>query len=159
LGCNQWANLKTGATTFFIEKEIDTGKIIDRIKIPITETDTAGTVHDRMMEEGAFLLLRTVLSIFDGKVKAIEQSNLSQEILKPAPKLFKENCSIDWHADITTVYNKIRGLSPYPAAWTMIYNGDQKKIIKIYSAHKSEDAQNHSFEIKQDGTQLFLWLQ
>jgi methionyl-tRNA formyltransferase len=138
---------ETGATTFFIEKEIDTGKIIDRVKIPISETDTAGDVHDRLMKEGAQLLVRTVQSIFAGKATGIEQARLTTDELKPAPKIFKDTCKMDWNQDITTNYNKIRGLAPYPTAWTELINGPQKKSLKIFSSVKRADGIDHCREV------------
>ncbi|MBI3133306.1 MAG: methionyl-tRNA formyltransferase [Bacteroidetes bacterium] len=147
---------ETGATTFFIEKEIDTGKIIDRVTIPIDEKDTAGSVHDRLMEQGAQLLLKTVESIFNGTAHGIEQLNFMAGTLKPAPKIFKEDCFLNWAQSTETVYNKIRGLSPYPTAWTMLVKEDQQKTLKLFAALKHTDGANHAFELKSDGTTLFL---
>lgn len=147
---------ETGATTFFIEKEIDTGKIIDRVTIPIDEKDNAGTVHDRLMEEGAQLLLKTVESIFKGTAHGIPQLDFMEGDLKAAPKIFKEDCLLDWNQPVETVYNKIRGLSPYPAAWTNLINGDQKKTLKIFAAAKHVDSTNHSFDLKVDGSKLLI---
>lgn len=120
--------VETGVTTFFIEKEIDTGKIIFKETTPISNEDTAGTVHDRLMEIGANLVLKTV--------RAIEANNYPQEPqpqdikLKSAPKLFKENCEIDWKQPAKTIFDFIRGLSPYPTAWTT-FDG---KILKIFQS-------------------------
>lgn len=128
---------KTGATTFFIEKEIDTGKIIDKTEIPIGHDDTAGTVHDALMVKGGELLVRTVKNIFDGKVSSIAQDNLIENIneLKFAPKIFRENCKIDWTLNGENLYNLVRGLSPYPAAFTDYFDEkNERHSIKIYQA-------------------------
>jgi methionyl-tRNA formyltransferase len=147
---------QTGATTFFIEKEIDTGKIIDRVTIAIDEKDNAGTVHDRLMEQGAQLLLKTVESIFKGTAYGIPQLDFIEGDLKAAPKIFKEDCLLDWSQNVETVYNKIRGLSPYPAAWTYLIKDDQKKTLKIFSGVTHIDSTNHSFELKTEGPKLFI---
>ncbi len=127
---------ETGATTFFIEKEIDTGKIIDNIKIPIQSEDTAGSIHDKLMVKGATLLVNTVNEILEGTVNAKQQDSfLLDEPLKHAPKIFKPNCKIDWSLNTTTIYNKIRGLSPYPTAWTELVNKDGKvRSLKLFMA-------------------------
>lgn len=147
---------ETGATTFFIEKEIDTGKIIDRVAIPIDEKDNAGTVHDRLMEQGAQLLLKTVESIFKGTAHGIAQLDFIEGDLKAAPKIFKEDCLLDWNQSVESVYNKIRGLSPYPTAWTYLINSDQKKTLKIFAAVKHLSSANHSFELKTEGSKMFI---
>lgn len=125
---------ETGLTTFFIEKEIDTGHIIDFVKVPIAEDETAGELHDEMMEQGAGLVLKTVEAIHAGEVQTVPQENLIKEELKPAPKIHKETCEIDWSKDRNSVYNHIRGLSPYPAAWTKL----QGKVLKIFRTEKVE---------------------
>ncbi len=118
----------TGVTTFFIEKEIDTGKIIFSRSTPVTEEDDAGTLHDRLMDMGAELVLDTVRAIENGSYPRQEQQ--MSDPLKSAPKIFRETCEIDWNRPGREVFNFIRGLSPYPAAWTFI--GD--KVAKIYKA-------------------------
>ncbi len=123
---------ETGLTTFFIEKEIDTGNVIDFVKVPIGDTETAGELHDEMMERGAELVLKTVTAIEMGKVKTIPQTDMIDENLKPAPKIHKETCEIDWSKETETVFNHIRGLSPYPAAWTTL----QEKNLKIFRTEK-----------------------
>ncbi|MDR3262264.1 MAG: methionyl-tRNA formyltransferase [Tannerella sp.] len=113
---------ETGVTTFFLTHEIDTGKIIRQQRLPIAETDDAGIVHDALMVMGAKLVVETVdlLLANDGRIAAIPQETLyrSDTELHPAPKLFKETCRIDWHQPAKPIYDFIRGLSPYPAAWT-----------------------------------------
>lgn len=120
---------ETGLTTFFIKKEIDTGEIIFREKIIINEKDTAGLLHDKMMTTGAELLLKTVLAIESGKYPKTPQTNTSKKI---APKIFKADCRIQWEQPTIKVYNFIRGLSPYPAAWTLLENKTIKLLIIAY---------------------------
>jgi len=147
---------ETGATTFFIEKEIDTGKIIDSVKIKISEIDNAGDVHDRLMTEGAKLLAKTVHAIFSGNVKGIDQNEIPHSELRPAPKIFKNDCKIIWENSTLANYNKIRGLAPYPAAWTEIVKDDQKKSVKIFETKKRIDGNNHSHKISvEEGSILF----
>ena len=125
---------KTGATTFFIEKEIDTGNIIDKTEILIGENDTAGAVHDILMVKGAILLTKTVKSIFDGSVKTTHQKDLiTNEVLKSAPKLFKESCKIKWTDNGEHIHNLVRGLSPYPTAFSDYFDEkNEKHNIKIF---------------------------
>jgi methionyl-tRNA formyltransferase len=147
---------ETGATTFFIEKEIDTGKIIDSVKIPIAETDNAGIVHDRMMLEGAKLLTSTVNKIFCGEAHGVPQKEFIQSDLKSAPKIFKEDCKINWNETIEHNYNKIRGLAPYPAAWTEIKNGNQLKTLKLFTTKKRLTGNNQSGLLKVESGELLL---
>lgn len=128
---------KTGATTFFIEKEIDTGKIIDKTEISIAHNDTAGTVHDALMVKGGELLVRTVKNIFEGKAQSIPQDELigNMNELKFAPKIFRETCKIDWTLKGENIYNLIRGLSPYPAAFSDYFDEkNERQSIKVYQA-------------------------
>lgn len=124
---------ETGATTFFIDEKIDTGAIIDAIKIPISETMNAGDLHDKMMVEGAELLVKTIHHIFNNTIKTTSQKEVDPSNLKDAPKIFKEDCKIIWSEPTSKIYNKIRGLSPYPAAFTIIEDGDTSKILKIFN--------------------------
>ncbi|NJK94995.1 MAG: methionyl-tRNA formyltransferase [Bacteroidales bacterium] len=124
----------TGITTFFIEKEIDTGKVIGKAEIEITNEDTAGTLHDKLAQAGAGLLTETVNSIRLGNYSPISQDQLKSDVLlKPAPKIFRENCKINWNQPVKEIYNFIRGLSPYPGAWTMISTTEGAKTFKILS--------------------------
>jgi len=128
---------KTGATTFFLTHEIDTGKIIMQETIPIQTTDNAGIVHDELMRTGAELVRKTVDLILEDKVNSVSQENLveNKDELKPAPKIFKETCRIDWNNSSESIYNLIRGLSPYPTAWTELINPNGDVIpVKIYSS-------------------------
>ena len=118
---------ETGVTTFFIEKEIDTGKIIFRDKEPIHADDDAGSVYERLMLKGAALVVKTVEAIENGDYPQEDQDE--PEVLKPAPKIFRETCEIDWNKPAADVHNFVRGLSPYPAAWTTL-NGLSCKIFK-----------------------------
>lgn len=135
---------ETGVTTFFIEKEIDTGKIIDRESIYIDDKDNAGTIHDKLMLVGAKLLSKTVTNIFEGNVDALPQDNSN---LKHAPKIFKPDCELDWSLDTKTIYNKIRGLSPYPTAWTTLTEGNSQKTIKLFNTAHLIDNKNNSNQI------------
>ncbi|MBK3519605.1 methionyl-tRNA formyltransferase [Carboxylicivirga sp. N1Y132] len=129
---------ETGVTTFFLKHEIDTGNIIYQEKMPINDNDTAGSVHDKMMMLGADLVVKTVRDIEEGKVEALPQSN-DENILKHAPKIFKEDCRVDWSKDSDSIRNHIRGLSPYPTAWTEFKMKNGKKIsTKIFFA-KADD--------------------
>lgn len=126
---------ETGVTTFFLKHEIDTGDIIQQEKIEIAETDNVGVVHDRLMTLGAGMVIETVDAIIAGTVKPIPQEDLlnKDEEPTPAPKIFKETCEIDFKRTAREVYNHIRGLSPYPAAWTTIKDANGAEFaLKIY---------------------------
>ncbi|WP_240625526.1 methionyl-tRNA formyltransferase [Spirosoma pollinicola] len=125
---------ETGVTTFFIEKEIDTGQMIFQDYEPIYPDDNAGTVHDRLMERGANLVLKTVHAIEAGAYPRTPQP--SADDLKPAPKLSRESTEINWNQPAITIRNFVRGLSPYPAAWTKI-NG---KVFKVYSVSLANES-------------------
>jgi len=110
---------ETGVTTFFLKHEIDTGDIIDRESIAVGPDDTAGDVHDRLMAIGARLTLKTIDSIVAGTLETIPQDSLTAGIEPtPAPKIFHEDCRIDWNRPAREVHNHVRGLAPYPGAWT-----------------------------------------
>ncbi len=125
----------TGLTTFFIDDKIDEGKIIKQLSIEIGNEETAGELHDRMIEEGKQLMIDTLDSIFDQKVQAKQQSqfmNQDSEI-KFAPKIFKDDCRIHWKQSIDQIFNQIRGLSPYPAAFTSFKSSDGQILeLKIF---------------------------
>lgn len=129
--------IKTGVTTFFIEKEIDTGKIIDRAYVDIDENETVGELHDRLMILGAKVASETIEKIRVGDVKGIPQLDLMEGELKSAPKIFKPTCQIDWSNPVEEVHNFCRGLSPYPTAWTMFTN-DLKQEVKSFKIFKTE---------------------
>ena len=129
---------ETGITTFFLKHEIDTGEIIDQVRVPIADTDNVGMVYDRLMMLGGDLVLKTVDAILAGNVKSVPQEALSStEPLHPAPKIFKDTCRIDWAKGVKPIYDFIRGLSPYPAAWTELCEPDSAPVtVKIYEASK-----------------------
>lgn len=123
----------SGVTTFLLQHEIDTGNILYSTEVPISETDNAGDLHDKLMVAGAELLIKTVNAIKTGNINPIPQDDLGENSeLKHAPKIFKEDCLINWNKSTEEVYNLIRGLSPYPAAFTHL----DGKVLKIYSAEK-----------------------
>jgi len=128
---------KTGVTTFLLDQKIDTGKILFKKEIDIWENDTVGTIHDSLMGIGAKLVVETVNALADGNYQAVSQSEIMDEAdIKHAPKIFKEDCKIDWTRDVESVRNLIRGLSPYPAAWsTLVHKETGKEIVtKIFFA-------------------------
>jgi len=130
---------KTGVTTFFLNHEIDKGSVIFQEKINIGPDDTAGDVHDRLMVIGADLVVKTIKGIASGKAGAVEQ-HLMENVtpLRLAPKLFKADCKIDWNRDPFSLVNFIRGLSPYPAAWTeLITSGGDVLKVKIFFARQA----------------------
>lgn len=132
---------ETGITTFFLKHEIDTGKIIQQVRVPIHETDNVEDVHDRLMLLGGQLVTETVDNILAGTIQPIDQSELvgADVELKPAPKIFHETCQINWNQPMKKVYDFIRGLSPYPAAWSEFVDAKGKKqSVKIFSASMVE---------------------
>lgn len=129
---------ESGVTTFFINENIDTGKIILQEKIKLSPTTTAGELHDQLMMMGKQLVLDTVYRIQTNNLSLLNQKDLLVKELKPAPKIFKETCKIDWSKDTQTVYNLIRGLSPYPAAWTTIKKENEEILMKIFAAEISD---------------------
>ena len=138
---------ETGVTTFFLDHHIDTGRIIHRVTSPIADTDTVGDVYDRLMYLGADLVLKTVDDIESDNIQPVEQDrvlgDIPAESLRPAPKLFKENTEIRWSQHtVKSAYDFIRGLSPYPAAWTTLRSADGKETqLKIFFAEKYAEAE------------------
>lgn len=128
---------ETGVTTFKLKHEIDTGNILLRQKVDILPEDNAGTVHDKLMIAGANLLVQTVKGLAENTIEEIPQDTLS-EPLRHAPKIFKEDMKIDWNKDAVSILNHIRGLSPYPAAFSVL----EGKNIKIYNAKIEEGQPN-----------------
>lgn len=146
----------TGVTTFFIEKEIDTGNIIDFTEVEIKETDNAETLHDRLMITGSKLLLKTIDLIDTGNFETQQQKQfiINENTLKKAPKLNKDICYINWKSNVISIYNKIRGLSPYPCSWAYLKNTvtGEKNILKIYRAEIIESSEFHEpYKIISDG--------
>ncbi len=126
---------RTGVTTFFLKQEIDTGNIIFNSEIEITDSDTAGTIHDKLMTIGAQLVLKTVQSIESGKVKSLDQNSLTKGTLHSAPKLNRENTKLSLRLKPVEARNFIRGLSPYPAAHTELFNDNGIGFsLKIFDA-------------------------
>lgn len=121
---------ETGMTTFFLKHEIDTGDIIQQVKIPIHETDNVEIVHDKLMLLSGQLVTETVDNIIAGTITSVPQDSIKDIEPTPAPKIFRDTCRINWNQPAKKVYDFIRGLSPYPAAWTTL-NG---KSVKIYEA-------------------------
>ena len=127
---------ETGLTTFFLNEEIDKGAVIMREKVGIRPNETAGELHDELMLLGNKVVVETIKKIENGDVHALPQESLSEnQLLKPAPKISKEFCNVDWSLDCQTVYNHIRGLSPYPAAHTQLQSESGEVIdLKIYTS-------------------------
>ena len=136
---------ETGITTFFLQHEIDTGAIIQQVRVPIADTDNVEVVHDKLMYLGGDLVIETVESILKGTVKPIPQEELihTETELRPAPKIFKETCRIDWTKGVKKVYDFIRGLSPYPAAWTELSIDEKRQEMKIYATEKEFCSHQH----------------
>ena len=137
---------KTGVTTFFLQHKIDTGNIIFREEISIGENETAGEVHDRMMIVGAGLVTKTVDAILQGNYPNIPQYSLVEEgePIHEAPKIFREDCKINWELPGRTIHNHIRGLSPYPAAWTNLFSENNEGVmLKIYRSEFISSSHSH----------------
>lgn len=134
---------ETGVTTFFLSHEIDTGKIIFQEKTTIRDGENAGSLHDRLMVMGAQLVLKTVDALLEGDVESISQETLFSNVseLKEAPKIFKEDCQINWNKTSYEIHNLVRGLSPYPAAWTeLLSSGDEEKPrFKIFACEPVDE--------------------
>jgi len=137
----------TGVTTFKLKHEIDTGDILLSSKITIEEADNAGTLHDKLKEEGATLLVETLKQLAAGTLKEQPQSSSESNSLKHAPKIFSDTCKINWNHSADEIYNLIRGLSPYPAAFTTLDN----KKLKIFSVKKiTSDSHTEQGSIETD---------
>jgi methionyl-tRNA formyltransferase len=127
---------KTGVTTFFIDDKIDTGEIILQEEVAVSDTETVGSLHDKLMFLGADLVSKTIDLISKGNITTKKQPELEE---KSAPKLHSENTKIDWTVSLDAIYNKIRGLNPFPAAWTNIKNDTDEIATKIYAVRKEID--------------------
>ncbi len=147
---------ETGITTFFLKQQIDTGDILMQEKVAIDTRETVGSLHDKLMIRGARLLSESVAKISSGNYQTVSQQELTQAgAVKEAPKLNKENTRIPWQAEVNSIDRLVRGLSPYPAAWTFIEDQSGKKLlVKVYEAIPEEDGHNHSGTIKQEGKEL-----
>lgn len=132
---------RTGVTTFFLKHEIDTGDIIDTESIEIGPDEDAGSVHDRLMEIGARLTLSTIDRLAQGNLEATPQSAVAGVEPSPAPKIFKDTCRIDWNRPAREVHNLVRGLSPYPTAWTeLTAGGENHGTLKIFATRLTDSA-------------------
>jgi len=129
---------ESGVTTFFIDDQIDTGNIIFQETVSILENDSAGDLHDKLMGIGAELVVKTINALEKNTLKTISQKEMADN--KPAPKIYPETCKIDWTKDLDTIYNHIRGLSPYPTAWTTLIVQEKSLKFKIYTALKEKNA-------------------
>ena len=126
---------ETGVTTFFLKHEIDTGDVIYRDVVAIDENDNAGTLHDKLMLQGGDTVVRTVEAIVRGEAAVVEQSAMYENEcdLRPAPKIFRDTCRIDWTKNVGQVYDFVRGMSPYPAAWCELVDAEGKEVaLKVY---------------------------
>ena len=140
---------ETGVSTFLLQHKIDTGNILFQERISIGDNDNVEVIHDKLMMLGSELVVKTVQAIEAGEYPQIPQESLSGEVveLKSAPKIFKEDCKIDWSKDLHSIHNLIRGLSPYPASWTELVPNEEGKLIglKIYASEK--EVINHTEKI------------
>lgn len=130
---------ETGVTTFFLKHEIDTGDVIFRDIVAIDENDNAGTLHDKLMLQGGDTVVRTVEAIVKGEADAVAQTAMyaNESELRPAPKIFRDTCRIDWTKNMVQLYDFVRGMSPYPAAWCEIVMVDGKELaLKVYEVAK-----------------------
>ncbi len=145
----------TGVSTFFIEKEIDTGMIIEQEKVDIGENENAGELHDRLMHLGAKVVYSTIKKITADDLSPIDQTELMNTELKAAPKIFKPDCEINFSKDAQTVHNFCRGLSPYPASWCTLYNKDknEQKTYKLFSTEKTNisSINNQQLSVSDEG--------
>ena len=145
---------ETGVTTFLLNHEIDKGAIIAQRREPILPEDNVGTLYERLMNIGVDLVLETVERIAAGDYTPVIQENIDESTLRPAPKIFKDDCLVDWSADGRSIVNLVRGLSPYPAAWTRIFRGGEEcGTAKIFEARFEPAAGGsaHPGEVASDG--------
>ena len=146
---------ETGVTTFFLKHEIDTGDMIMQRKIEILPEDNVGDVHDKLMHLGADMVVETVNAIIDGTLTTTPQPSGE---FTPAPKIFKEDCRIDWTRPASEVHNHVRGLSPYPAAWTIIVEESGRPLeCKVFETRLTGDVclEAESGSLKKEGKRLF----
>jgi len=147
---------KTGLTTFLLDKEIDTGNIIDQLELEIGENETAGELHDKLMLLGGSMVVKTIQKLTEENLTLIPQKNLVAGELKAAPKIFKDTCKINWNKPAVEVHNFIRGLTPYPAAWSEMIvsvDGAESTIpVKIFKTSAvNQPTNNDCCSIKTDG--------
>jgi methionyl-tRNA formyltransferase len=148
----------TGVTTFFLQEEIDTGDIILQEKIPIGEEETAGELHDKLMDLGAALVVRTAFLVQQGPVLVSPQPQEKLADLHLAPKIFKETCRIDWNRPQRSVHDLIRGLSPYPTAFAVLRMNDDEHAIKIFRSELTMECTDEApvGAVRTDGRSFFM---
>jgi methionyl-tRNA formyltransferase len=135
---------ESGNTTFLLNHEIDKGAIIGQQRTPIGDEECVGDLYDRLMTMGAELVVESVEKIASGDIAPIEQPQ-EDENLRPAPKIFKDMCEVDWNAQGVRIVNFVRGLSPYPAAWSILKRGEEELLVKIFKARFEE--KQHSYAV------------
>jgi methionyl-tRNA formyltransferase len=140
---------ETGVTVFRLRHEIDTGDILLRKSIAISMEDSAGSIHDKLMDLGAIALIEALDKLASGNVEYLPQ--LEDSNLKKAPKIYKDTCKIDWNSSVNSIYNFIRGLSPYPGAWTIIKRNNEEVTLKILASEIIEDSKSTIGQLKTDG--------
>ncbi len=152
-GCSE-----TGLTTFFIDEQIDTGAIIEQVRMEIGEDENVGHLHDRMKIRGAELVASTLEALAKGEVTTVSQNHLLKGEERNAPKLYKEDCRIQWSEPVNAVHNFIRGLSPFPTAWTRFQWSDRNAPVsfKIFSGKKTQLPVEDKRKIKQLGHSLYV---
>jgi len=131
---------KTGVSTFFIDEKIDTGNIILQEEISISEDETVGELHDKLMTIGSELVVKTLKLISEDTIVTTKQPEIEEKL---APKIFTETCKINWNASVNSIYNLIRGLNPYPTAWTTLINNNEEIKVKLFDVKK--EVIQHSF--------------
>ena len=148
----------TGVSTFFLKHEIDTGDIIFQEELNILETETAGSLHDKLMEIGGHLVVKTVDAIEEGNVKSSAQNNLMSKDIKEAPKIFKADCRIDWTKEAEEIDRLVRGLSPYPTAWCQLKPTSEGKTLnlKVYSCSITKNTSLDVGEINVRDKNIFV---
>lgn len=137
---------ETGVSTFLLQHEIDTGNILFQEKTNIGENDNVEVIHDKLMNIGSELVVKTVKAIEAEDYPQIPQESLDTETLKSAPKIFKEDCKIDWSKNIDSIHNLIRGLSPYPAAWTELVPNEEGKNIGLKVFGTTKEIVTHQYK-------------
>lgn len=126
----------SGVTTFLLNHEIDKGAILCQQRVAIDEEDDAGMLHDKLMDAGTDLVVETIERIASGEVAPVDQQTIEPQVIRDAPKIYKETCRIDWTASCNTIRNLVRGLSPYPAAWSELHKENASPIgVKIFRVH------------------------
>ena len=149
---------ETGVTTFLIDEKIDTGKILLQDAVKIFPEDNAGTLHDKLAECGKKLIIETLDGLENNSLEPTTQSNPGS--LKSAPKIFKDDCMIDWNDDLEKIHNQVRGLNPYPAAWSYFKKNGEKRLVKIFKTkwEKSNESPAKTGSINFDNNQIKIHL-